>query len=80
MSTTKYDFINEKFMKIICQKLEIKLQYLIKLKPILGFDGKAAQPIIYAIYFILFIENYTKSPAYLLITKLSHYPMIFDHP
>lgn len=29
---TRFGFINEKFVKKICQVLEIKLQHLIKLK------------------------------------------------
>lgn len=38
--TIRYDFINKKFVKIVCQIFKIEFQYLIKLKLIKRFDGK----------------------------------------
>ena len=40
---TGFGFIDEKFAEIVCKKLEIQSQHLTKLKPIQGFDGRAAQ-------------------------------------
>ncbi len=77
---TGYGFIDEKFTEMVCQTLEIKLQCLTKPKPIQGFDGRATQPVIYAIYPTLSIESHIKSLAPLLITKLGHHLMIFGCP
>lgn len=74
---TKYDFINKKFAKKVYQVLEIKFQYLIKPKQIQRFNSKAAKSVTHAIYLTLTIVIYTESFAFLLITKLGYYPMIF---
>ena len=47
-----------------------------KPKLIQGFEGRAAWPVIYTIYFMLSVENYTKSLAFLLITKLRQHLII----
>lgn len=75
----RYVFIDEKFAEIYYQIREIKPQYLIKPNVIQRFDIKITQPVIYINYLTFFMENYTKSLAPLLITKLSYHPMIFDH-
>ncbi len=77
-SATGYGFINEKFIEIIYQMLEIELQCLTKQKAIQGFDGRAAQPVSHAIYLILSVGSHIKSLASLLITKLGHHLMIFS--
>ena len=74
---TGYDFIDE---ETVCQALEIKLQRLIKPKQIQEFDGRAANPITYAIYLILTISIHTESFAPLLITKLGNHLMILSRP
>ncbi len=76
----RYDFIDEKFAEIVCQILEIEPQHLMKPKPIQGFDGRAAQPVTYAIYPTLSVGSHTESLAPLLITKLGHHPMILSRP
>ena len=50
---TGFDFIDEKFAETVCHILEIQPQRLTKLKPMQGFDGRAAKSI-----FILFILRY----------------------
>ena len=75
-----FGFINEKFVEIICKRLEIQPQRLIKPKPIQEFDSRAARPVIYAIYLTLSVGNHTESLAHLLITKLGQHPMIFGRP
>ena len=77
---TGFGFIDEKFAKIICKKLEIQPQRLTKPKPIQGFDGRATQPITHAIYPTLSVGNHTKSLVPLLITKLGQHPMILGRP
>ena len=73
---TRYNFIDKKFAKTIYQVLEIELQYPIKLKQIQKFDSKAAKPMTHAIYPILTVGIYTKSLAFLLITKFRNYSII----
>ncbi len=77
---TGYGFNDEKFAEIVCQTLEIEPQRLTKSKPIQRFDGRAAQPVTYAIYPTLSIGSHTESLVPLLITKLGHHPMIFGRP
>lgn len=77
---TRYSFIDKKFTKIVCQVLEIKLQYLIQPKQIQKFDNKAAKPIIHTIDFTLTINTQTESLAPLLVIKWRNYPMILDLP
>ena len=72
-----YGFINKKFVEIICQILEIKLQCLIKPKQIQEFNSRAGKPITHAIYLILNIGNHIENLTLLLITKLGNHPMIF---
>lgn len=48
-----------------------------KIKVNTRFDGRAARSVTHTSYPILFIENYTKSLAPLVITKLGHHPIIF---
>ena len=74
---TRNDFIEKKFVEIICQVLEIKLQRLNKSKQIQEFDNIAAKPITHFIYPILTINTHTKSSTSLLLIKLGNYPMIF---
>lgn len=75
----RYDFNNEKFVKIICQMFQIEFQYLIKLKLIKRFDSRVTQSITYIIYPILSIKNNMKSFTSLLIIKLSQYFIILSH-
>ena len=77
---TGYGFINEEFVEIVCQILEIKLQRLIKHKQIQEFDGRAAKPITHTIYLTLTVGTHTENFALLLITKLGNYPMILGRP
>ena len=77
---TGFGYIDEKFAEIVCEKLEIQPQRLIKPKPIQGFDGRAAQPVTHAIYPTLSVGNHTESLAPLLITKLGQHPMILGRP
>ena len=77
---TGYGFIDEEFAEIVCQVLEIEPQRLIKSKQIQGFDGRAAKPIIHAIYPTLTVGDHTESLAPLLITKLGNHPMILGQP
>lgn len=77
---TRYNFIDEKFAEIIYQILEIKPQHLTKPKLIQGFDIRAIELVSYAIYPTLSIENHIERLASLLITILSHYPIIFGCP
>ncbi len=77
---TRYGFIDEKFAEIVCQTLEIKPQRLTKPKPIQGFDGRATQPVTYAIYPTLSVGSHTESLAPLLITKLGYHRMILGRP
>ena len=65
-----FGFIDEKFVEIVCEKLEIQPQCLTKPKLIQGFDDRAARRITHAIYLTLSVGNYTKSLAPLFITKL----------
>lgn len=74
---SRYSFIDEKFMKKICQVFEIKFQYLILPKQIQRFDGKTAKPIIHIIYLTLIIDTYTKSLVFLFIIRLGYYSIIF---
>ena len=74
---TKYSFINKKFAEIICQVLEIKPQYLIKLKQIQEFNNKTVKLITYIIYLILIIGTHIKSFIILLIIKLENHFIIF---
>ena len=76
---TGFGFIDEIFAEIVCKKLEIQPQHLIKPKPIQRFDNRAAQLVTYAIYLTLSIENYTKSLVPLLITKFGQHPMIIGY-
>ncbi len=78
--TIGYGFIDEEFMEIVCQVLEIEPQCLIKLKQIQGFNGRAAKPITHAIYPILTVSTHTESLAPLLITKLGNHLMILGQP
>lgn len=68
--TTRYYFINDKFVEKVCQIIEIKLQQ------IQGFYGKAAQSISNIIYPTLIICTDTANVFYLLITKLRNNPRI----
>ena len=77
---TRFGFINEKFAEIVYKKLEIQPQRLTKPKPIQRFDNKVAYPVTYAIYLMLFVENYIKSLAPLLITKLGYHSIILGRP
>ena len=77
---TGYGFIDEKFAETVCQVLEIKLQHLIKPKPIQRFDSNAAKPSTHAICPILPFGTHTKNLALLLITKLGNYLMILGQP
>lgn len=51
-------------------------QCLIKPKKIQGFNGRAAKPIIHAIYPILTVVSHSENLAALLITKLENYSII----
>lgn len=70
MCATRSGFIDKKFAKIVCKKLEIQPQRLTKPKLIQGFDSRAAKPITHAIYPMLSLGKHTESLALLLITKL----------
>lgn len=76
---TRYNFINEKFASFVCQTLEIEPECATKSNLIQGFNGRASWPVTHAIYSKLSVSNHSKSSALLLITKLGHYSMIFDH-
>ena len=76
---TRFGFIDEKFIEIVCKKLKVQSQLITKLKPIQGFDNKAARPVTYAIYLTLSVGNHTENLAPLLIKKLGQHCMIFDH-
>ena len=71
-----YSFIDEEFAETVCQVLEIKPQCQIKLKQIQEFDGRAAKPIIHAIYLTLTIGTHTESLGSLLIIKLRNHLII----
>ena len=75
---TRYNFIDEEFIEIICQVLEIKPQYLIKPKQIQRFDSRTAKPITHAIYFTLIFDIYTESFAFLLVINLENYLIILS--
>ena len=75
--TIRYSFIDEKFAEKVCLVLEIKPQYLIKLKQIQEFDNRVAKLITHTIYLILIIGIYTESLAFLPITKLENHLLIF---
>ena len=78
--TTAFDFINKKFAEIVCKKLEIQSQHLIKPKPIQRFDSRVIRPIIHVIFPMLFVENYTESLALLFIIKLGQHFIILGRP
>lgn len=73
---TRYCFIDEEFAEKVCQVLEIEPQRLIKPKQIQRFDGRAAKPIIHAIYPTLTMGTHTESLAPFLITNLGNHFMI----
>lgn len=58
-----YDFIDDKFVEIICQTLEIEFQRLKKSKPMKGVKSEAARFVTHAIHLILSICNNTQSLA-----------------
>ena len=63
-------FINLAIACHVCDALQISFIQLAKPKPIRGFDGKPALPIIHTIYPTLTVQGYTKSLVPFLITKL----------
>ena len=69
-------FINLEMAHHVCDVLEISFIQLAKPKPIRGFDGKPAPPIIHAIYPMLTVQGHTKSLILFLITKLGQFPLI----
>lgn len=73
---TRFSFIDEKFMEIVCKILKIQPQCLTKSKLIERFDNRIAKRITHAIYSTLSIENHNKSFILLLIIKLEQYSMI----
>lgn len=56
--TIGFSCIDEKFVKIVCKNFEIEPQPLTKLELLYEFDGKAAKPIIHAIYLTLLVKKH----------------------
>ncbi len=76
----RYGFIDEKFVEMVCQTLEIEPQRLTKPKSIQRLDDRAAQLVTHAIYLTLSIGSHTENLVSLFIVKLGHYLMIFGCP
>lgn len=70
-------FINFLMACTVCDVLNIESIKLSKPKLIKAFDSQSALNITYAIYFIFTVQEYWKTVASMLITKLNQYLIIF---
>ena len=73
---TDIAFIDLAMARHMCDVLQISFIQLAKSKPIRGFNGKLAPPIIHAIYLTLTVQGHIKLLAPFLITKLDQHPLI----
>jgi len=74
-----YLFIDELIAQNVCDHLQIKSLFLIKLKSIREFDDHYAKKLItHAIYLNLTVQNYMKCFASMLITRLNQHQMILE--
>ena len=76
--SSEYAFIDKKFARKICDKLNISSQELIKIKLIREYDEKTDVAITHVIYFILTVNDHRKSLTSLLIIKLRNHKLILE--
>ena len=75
---SKHAFIDKKFTRKVCDKLNISFQELIKAKLIRKYDEKTDVVIIHVIYFILTVNDHRKSLTFLLIIELKNHKLILE--
>ena len=73
---SEHAFIDKKFARKVCDKLNISFQELIKVKLIREYNEKTNVVIIYVIYFILTVNDHRKNLTSLLIIKLKNHKLI----
>ena len=74
----EHAFIDEKFARKVCEKLQIAFQQLLKLKFIREFDDKSKITVTHVIYFIMTVNKHRKNLISLLITKLRNHKLILE--
>ena len=75
---SKHAFIDKKFARKVCDRLNISFQKLIKIKFIRKYDEKTDVAIIHVIYFILTVNDHRKNLTFLLIIKLKNHKLILE--
>ena len=78
--STKHAFIDEKFAREVCEKLQIAFQQLLKFKFIREFDDRSEITVTHVIYSIMTVSRHRKNLISLLITKLRNYKLILKKP
>ena len=78
IDSTEHVFIDEKFAQKICEKLQIALQQLLKLKFIREMNDKLELTVTHVIYFIMIVNRHRKNLTSLLITKLRNHKLILE--
>ena len=73
IDNSKHVFIDKKFAREVCDKLNISSQELIKVKLIRKYDEKTDVVITHVIYFILTVNKHRKNLTFLLIIKLENH-------
>ena len=76
--STKHAFIDEKFAREVCEKLQIAFQQLLKFKFIREFDDKSEIIVTHVIYSIMTVNRHRKNLISLLITKLRNHKLILE--
>ena len=80
IDSSKHTFIDKKFSREICHKLNISSQKLIKAQFIREYNEKTDVVITYVIYFILIVNEHRKNLTFLLIIKLENHKLILKKP
>ena len=78
IDSTKHAFIDKKFARKVCKKLQIALQQLLKFKLIREFDDKSKVTVTHVIYSIMTVNKHRKNLTSLLITKLRNHKLILE--
>ena len=78
IDNTEHAFIDEKFARKVCEKLQIAFQQLLKFKFIREFDDRLKINVTHVIYFIMTVNRHRKNLISLLITKLRNHKLILE--
>ena len=78
INSSKHAFIDKKFARKVCDRLNILFQELIKIKFIRKYDEKTNVAITHVIYFILTVNDHRKNLTFLLIIKLKNHKLILE--